>query len=143
MTLTEKVAYIKGLVDGLKLEDNDTNKVLGAIIDLLDDMALCVSDLEDEVDVIGEQVDAVDEDLSDLEEFVYEELDDCDFDDFDEDGCDCDCCDCDECCFDVECPTCGEAFCVDEETLCEGKVNCPKCNELLEFGFDDEDEDEE
>lgn len=127
MTVTEKVAYIKGLVDGLKLDDDkDEVKVIKAIIELLDDMALTVSDLEDGLDVVSEQIDEIDEDLADLETYVYEEDDDCCCDD----DCDCDC-------YEIECPACHEIICVDDEILEDGSIDCPNCGELLEFDFDD------
>ena len=63
MNLTEKVAYIKGLTDGLKLDDNkDEVKVLKAITDLLEDLALTVADLEDAADETTELLDVLDED---------------------------------------------------------------------------------
>lgn len=138
-TLTEKVSYIKGLADGLGLEDSAEAKIIKALLDLVDDMALEISDLEDELDLVEEQLDAVDEDLDELECFIYDD-DDCCCDD------DCDCCDddCDCCdCFDIECPSCGESFCVDEDTLLDGSVNCPNCNELLTFDLDEAEEDTE
>lgn len=137
-TLTEKVSYIKGLADGLKLGDSAESTILKAVIDLLDDIALSVSDLEDELDVVEEQLDAVDEDLDELEGFVYDDCDCCDCCDDDYD--DCDCCDC--CEAQLTCPDCGEEFLVDEDILAEGKVNCPKCNSLLEFDFDEEDDED-
>lgn len=129
MTITEKVAYLKGLAEGLALDESKPEaKLIGAIIDVLDDMALTVSDLEDGLDLFSEQLDAVDEDLDELEGFVYEDLDDC--------CCD-DCCDDeDEEYYDVECPSCGEVICVDGDILEEGSINCPNCNELLEFEID-------
>ena len=129
MTITEKVAYLKGLAEGLALDESKPEaKLIGAIIDVLDDMALTVSDLEDGMDLISEQLDAVDEDLDELEGYVYEDLDDC--------CCD-DCCDDDEEeYYDVECPSCGEVICVDGDILDEGSINCPNCNELLEFEID-------
>ncbi len=142
-TLTEKVSYIKGLADGLKLEDSDQNKVIKALLDLVEDMALTVSDLEDELDSVEEQLDAVDEDLDELECFVYDEYDDCDCCCDDDCDCDCDCCDDDDICYDIECPNCGECFCVDEDTLCDGSVNCPKCNELLTFEIEEDDGEED
>ena len=132
MTVTEKVAYLKGLAEGLALDENKPEtKIINAMMDVLDELALTVSDLEDGMDLISEQLDAVDEDLDELEGFVYEELDGCD--------CDCDDCDCDDCYddeeeyYDVECPSCGENICVDREILEEGSITCPPCNELLEF----------
>ena len=129
MTVTEKVAYLKGLAEGLALDESKPEaKLIKAMIDVLDDIALSVSDLEDGLDLISEQLDAVDEDLDELEGFVYEDLDDY--------SCD-DCCDDeDEEYYDVECPSCGEVICVDGDILEEGSINCPNCNELLEFEFD-------
>ena len=127
MTLTEKVAYLKGLAEGLALDENKPEtKIINAMLDILDELAMSVTDLEDAMDIFSEQLDAVDEDLDELESFVYEELDDCD--------CDCDCdCDDEEEYYDVECPSCGEVICVDRDILEEGSINCPQCNELLEF----------
>ena len=129
MTVTEKVAYLKGLAEGLALDESKPEaKLIKAMIDVLDDIALSVSDLEDGLVLISEQLDAVDEDLAELEGFVYEDLDDC--------CCD-DCCDDeDEEYYDVECPSCGEVICVDGDILEEGSINCPNCNELLEFEID-------
>lgn len=132
MTVTEKVAYLKGLVEGLDFDaDKKETKVINAVLDVLEDLALAVSDLDDEMAVVTEQLDAVDEDLADLEEVFYEELDDCD--------CDCDdCdCDCDEDMYEVECPNCGELIYFDEEIILDGKADCPACGEVLEFEVDE------
>ena len=135
MTVTEKVAYLKGLAEGLALDAaKPETKIINAMLDVLDELALTVTDLEDGMDLISEQLDAVDEDLDELESFVYEELDDCDC--CDDDDCDCGCCGDDEEYYDVECPSCGEVICVDGEILDEGSINCPNCNELLEFEID-------
>ncbi|HIR03107.1 MAG TPA: hypothetical protein IAD34_03460 [Candidatus Scatovicinus merdipullorum] len=137
MTLTEKISYIKGLAEGLKLDENkDEVKVIKAILELLEDMALSVTDLETCVDDVCDQLDAVDEDLADLEEDYYEESDcscgGCDTDDDDQ-------------FYEVTCPTCGEEICLQEDVLLCGETECPKCGEKLEFDFSDlfaEDEDE-
>ena len=126
MTVTEKVAYLKGLAKGLDLaQDKAETKMFDAIMEVLEDMALTVSDLEDEVAELGEQIDAVDEDLADVEELVFGDYDD-----------ECDCCgdEDEEAYYDVCCPNCNEEFCVDEETLLEGGIECPGCGEHLEFG---------
>ena len=91
MDICEKIAYIKGLAEGLSLDEaTKEGKILTAIIDLLGDITEEICDIEDGCDEIIEQIDAVDKDLSDLEEFVYEDDCDCDCDD------DCDCCSEDE-----------------------------------------------
>ena len=134
MTLAEKIAYIKGLADGMKLDDSkDEVKLIKELIAVLEDVAY---DIEEQDEVIGElqeQVDEIDEDLGELEEYVFEDFDDdCDCCD---DDCDCGCCDDDS--FEVECPSCGEIICIDESILDEGAIECPACHENLEFDFDD------
>lgn len=139
MTNTEKVAYIRGLAEGLELDtDKKEVKVLNAIIDLLDDLALSVSEVEDNMNDIADQVDAVDEDLGSLEEDFYgEEDEEDDEDDDEEDGED----DEDgECYYEVTCPNCHETICLSEEIINDGEMDCPNCGEKLEFELDDEDE---
>ena len=142
-TITEKVAYLKGLVEGMDIDQSTKEgKVLTAIIDVLGDLANTLEDLEDYTAELTEQVDAIDEDLDLLETDFYDE-----WDEDDEDYCDGCCEDCDEDCgdefYDITCPTCDTTFCVDEETLLEGGIACPNCNESLEFEIEDEIEDEE
>ncbi len=132
MTISEKVAYIKGLMEGMKLDESkDEIKLTQKIVEVLEDMALTVSDLEDSLDLVGEQVDAVDEDLDALESYVY-----------DDDECDDDCC-CDDDVYEVKCPKCGNMIYVDGDILDEGSIDCPSCGEKLEFDvdFDEEEED--
>ncbi len=135
MTVTEKVAYLKGLAEGLSLDENDkTQKILLAVIDVLDDMALTVADLDDLVDDLSDQIDAIDEDLSDVEDYLEDECDG-----------DCDCCgeyEDDDCAYAVTCPTCDTTIYLDEEDLQEDGISCPECGEDLEFDFG-EDEVEE
>lgn len=130
MTITEKVAYLKGLAEGMKL-DNATpeGKMLLAIVDVLDDIALTVEDLDDGFTELCEQVDEIDEDLGSLEEDCYGE---------DGEECDC-CCDDDEdVTYEVECPSCGNTICIDEGMLEEGEMECPNCHELLEFDLEED-----
>ncbi len=130
MTVTEKVAYLKGLVEGLDFDDDKKEtKVIKAVLDVLEDLALTVSDLDDEMELVTEQLDAVDEDLADLEEVFYDECDDCD--------CDCDdCCDCDDDMYEVVCPACGETVYFDEEIILDGEAECPACGAPFEFDCD-------
>ena len=137
MTVTEKAAYLKGLAEGLNLEESKPEtKLINAMIDVIDELALSVADLEDAVDMLTEQVDAVDEDLAELEDFVFEDEE---YDD------DCDCCSgcCDDDYFEVECPACGEVICLDESVLDEESIECPACGETLEFDFDIDDEEDD
>ena len=130
MTITEKVAYLKGLMEGLDLDKTTKEgKVIAAMADILDDLALTVADNCD-------QIDAIDEDLEALEEYVYEDFDfeDDDYDDiFGED-------DAGE--YEFECPNCHEVVFIDESVFEEGKeIECPNCGAKLEGFYEEEDED--
>ncbi len=128
MTLTEKVAYLKGLAAGLDLDkDSKETKIFEAMFDILEDLALTVSDIDEDLAEVEDFVDELDEDLADIEEYVYCEEDD-----------DCCCCD-DEELYEVECPSCGEEIYLDDEMLDEEFIECPACGEKLELDieFDD------
>lgn len=128
MTVTEKVAYLKGLIEGLGIDEGSKEgRIIKAIVEVLDDVALTVTDLEDGLSEISEQVDAIDEDLEDIEKDFYGDDDD-DDDDDDEDDDDADY-------YEVTCPKCGEKVCLDDELLSDGEINCPKCGEKLELDF--------
>ena len=138
MTLSEKTAYLKGLMEGMNI-DTETNegKLFKAIIETLDDIALTVSDVEDVVDAICDELDTIEDDLDTIEEYLLDEEDcDCEDEYYDEDdeydfG--------DETIYEVKCPTCGSVINLDEEMLEAGSVDCPDCGEELEFDLDDED----
>ena len=139
MTLSEKSAYLKGLMDGLKLNtESDEGKMIAAIVDLLGDLTRKVTDIEDTTIAISDELDEIEEDLDAIEDFI---MDDEDYDDEEyEEGFDFG--DEDSIIYEVECPVCGEIINFDDETLEEGSIPCPNCGENLEFSLD-EDEDEE
>lgn len=143
METTESLGYLKGLLDGLDLDPNKKEtKLFNAIIDVLSNLAEDVDDITEGMELLAEEIDAVDEDLAEVEDYLMEDDCDCDCD------CDCDdCCDCEDCedCedFEVECPLCGEAFAVDEDTVLSGTIPCPNCGELLEFEIEECEEDED
>ena len=140
MEITEKVAYLKGLAEGMELDtDKKEGKLLAAIIDVLDDMALEIEDLKDAQEELGDGLDAVSDDLEDVEDVVFGEDDE---DDEDEDDYEYDELDEDEDCYATTCPTCEETIYFDESVLEDGEVICPNCGEKLEFdlnGLEDED----
>ncbi len=133
MTLTEKVAYLKGLAEGLNLDENaKETKLFNAMFDILEDMALTVNDIDEDLAAVEELVDCIDEDLDELEDIIYD--DDCD--------CDCGChddFDCDDELYAVECPSCGEEIYLDESMFDEEYIECPECGEKLELDIDFED----
>lgn len=129
MDICEKIAYIKGLTAGLELDETTKEgKILAAVIDLLGDITEEICDIEDACDDMSEQIDAVDEDLSYIEDIVYEE---------DEDDDDCDCCgDEDDDLYEIECPACHDTIYLDESMLEDEGMKCPNCGTELEFDFD-------
>ncbi len=128
MDLTEKISFIKGLAEGLALDETKPEvKIINAIVDLLDDLAYSVSEMEELYDDLSAQVDEIDQDLADVESDVYDDDDDC-----------CDCCDGedeDDPFYEVTCGSCGQKLNVSEDVLLEGEIECPNCGELLEFDF--------
>lgn len=140
MTISERVAYVKGLAEGMKL-DGDTNegKILYAMIEILEDISDEIDSIEDMQYDLEEQLDEVDEDLSAVEDFVYGD------DDEFEDECD-GCCGCDgdlddDEVYEVTCPNCNDTIYLDEEMLEEEGITCPNCGTELEFDFDGDCED--
>ena len=130
MEITEKVAYLKGLADGLGLDaESKEGKVLLAMIDVLDDIALEIEDLKDAQDELADGLDAVSDDLEDVEDVVFGEDD---YDDYDEDE-DEDEDEESEDCYATTCPNCEEVIYFDESILEDGEVICPNCGEKLEF----------
>lgn len=141
MGITERAAYLKGLVEGLDIDTSTKEgKLLTALVDVVNEMAASIVDLEDVYDELNEAVDAIDEDLGQLEDDFYgeEEDDECGCDDDEE----CDCCGDDEELYEVTCPNCNDTIYLDEGMLEEGSIDCPSCGQLLEFEYD-EDETEE
>ncbi len=151
MTLSEKSAYLKGLMDGLHLNtETDEGKMISAIVELLGDMAKKVTDIEDTTIAISDELDEIEEDLDAIEDFIMDEEDDDDYDDddydfddededFDDVGFDYG--DEDTTIYEVEC-ACGEIIDFDEETLDKGAIVCPNCGETLEFSLDEDDNEE-
>ena len=153
MTISEKSAYLKGLMDGLSLNtETDEGKMISAIVDLLGDMAKRITDIEETTIAISDELDEIEEDLDAIEDYILDEEDDeddydeLDWDDEDEDDFDdedpeegFEFGDEDTTVYEVEC-ACGEIIDFDEEVLEKGSMKCPNCGETLEFSFDDEDE---
>ena len=151
MNITEKAAYLKGLMDGLNLDtEKAEGKLISAIVDLLGDVSKKLTDVENTTIAISDELDEIEEDLDAIEDFI---MDDEDYDDFEDDFDDYDdeddfedegfeYGDEDTTIYEVKC-VCGNVIAFDEDTLEEGSIVCDNCGETLEFTFDDEDEEEE
>ncbi len=153
MNITEKSAYLKGLMDGLNLDtEKAEGKLIASIVDLLGDVTKKLHDVEETTIAISDELDEIEEDLDAIEDYILDDEDedyddyeddfddDYDEDDYDDEGFDYG--DEDTTIYEVKC-TCGNVINFDEDTLEEGSIICDNCGETLEFTFDDEDEDEE
>ena len=130
MTISEKAAYLKGLMDGLNLDtEKAEGKMIAAIVDLMGDVTRRLADVEETTIAISDELDEIEEDLDAIEDYILDEDedddedwddeddDDYDFDDEDEDmeeGFDFG--DPDTTIYEVEC-ACGSIINFDEETL--------------------------
>ena len=147
MTISEKAAYLKGLMDGLKLDtEKPEGQMISAIVDLLGDVTRRLADVEETTINICDELDEIEEDLDAIEDYILDEDDDDEDyeDDWDDDedyeeGFDFG--DEESTIYEVKC-TCGEVIDFDEETLEKGSMICPNCGETLEFSFDEDDDEE-
>ena len=135
MGISEKIAYLKGLMEGMNVDtESNEGKLFAAVVDVLDEIALEVEDLTDEVMEFGDGLDVISDDLSDVEDIVYD-----DEDEEDEE----------EECYTTTCPECEEEIFFDDTMLEDGEIICPNCGAKLEFDLSDladaadEDTDEE
>ena len=132
MTISEKVAYLKGLAEGLNLdtEKSKEGKLISVMIGILEELAMSVEDLEENALNLGEEIDVLSDDLADVEEAVFDE----DGEEYDDDWFE----------VEVECPSCGADIMVDDEALADGEVECPSCGTRYAMELtDDEDGEEE
>ena len=122
MTISEKVAYLKGLAEGLNLdtEKSKEGKLISVMIGILEEVGLSIEDLEENALARGEEIDVLSDDLADVESEVFgeDEEDDDEEDDF----------------FEVECPNCEEPLVIDDEALAAGEIQCP--NSETRFSLD-------
>jgi hypothetical protein len=119
--LRERVAYLKGLAEGMQINDStNEGKLLKAIIEVLDDVALAVDDVEEVQEQLSEQIDNIDEDLAEIERIIF------DVDEYE---------DYDECMNEFKCPHCNESIVLDEEMLNSDNntIECPNCHKDIEI----------
>jgi predicted Zn-dependent protease with MMP-like domain len=146
--LSDKAAYLKGLYDGMELDEKSKEtKLLKAVIDAVSDIADAVDrqdedidDIVDEILDVEDHVNAVDLDLGDDEECLFGDADceNCsdygcryrddgedDYDENDEDDGDS--------LYEVICPDCGKTFYFTDEDIEDGSpVTCPFCGCVID-----------
>lgn len=120
--LKERVAYLRGLAEGMQIGDStNESKLLKAIIEVMDDIALSVTEIEETQDQMGEQVDNIDEDLAQIERIIFEDDKACDSESIGE----------------FECPYCNGIISLDEDSIDENdEVECPHCNKKIKVSWE-------
>lgn len=149
MELIKQAAYLKGLAEGMKLNEKGTDeaKILVKVIEMLENMSDSIEELNVFADEITELVDTIDEDLGDIEAIVYdidedeeedddivdfsddEDDDEADESDFEED---------EEYEYEVTCPNCENTVILPESIVLADKAKCPNCGSLLELTLEEE-----
>ena len=127
MTTAEKVAYLKGLTEGLGIDpEQKEGKILTTILDILEDLAIDQEDLAADIAELDEGLDAVSDDLEDVETVLFGDEEEDDEDEIEDwDG--------ETAFYECQCPACGETVTFDEDVLAKGSIQCPACGETLEF----------
>ena len=133
MTISEKVAYLKGLAEGLNIDTDKSKegKLINVMIGILEEIGLAIEDLEENSLALGEEIDVLSDDLADVEAVVFDDEDEDEYDEDDEEEYDDDW-------FEVECPNCDEVLVVDEDALEEGYIKCPNCESEYSLDLSDD-----
>ena len=144
--MREKAAYLKGLVEGLGIDETTKEgKVIKAMSELLCEMAQAIDGIDEDVTQAYDQINDLSEELEDLEADLYEddeeadedEADDAEEEEDEDDNADV----ASEPYYEVACPACGETVYVSEDDLDAGEANCAHCGVTFEVALEgDEDE---
>ncbi len=153
MELSNKAAYLQGLVDGLGVDESTKEgKIIKAMSALLAEMAEALEGMDEDLSRAYDQINDLSDELEDLEADLYEDEDD-DEDEGDEDEDDEDDEDDEEDAddandddiasepfYEVACPNCGETVYVSEDDLDAGEANCAHCGVTFEVALEGDEE---
>ena len=134
--LSDRVSYLQGLAEGLKLDtEKNEGKLIEKILEVLADMTAEIASIREDHDDLSSYVEAIDNDLSDLEDAVFEDDDLEDGEEEEEEE--------DDSVVEYTCPHCGEemTFEVDSFDFDEDYL-CPNCHQPLFPETPDEDDEE-
>ncbi len=144
MKLTDKMSYLRGMVDGMELDltESKEGKVLKQVLDVMQELTDYVTDLQDQVNELTEVASLLDEDLGDVEDLLYGEEEDLSsvqtldapkyrYDAEEEASED------EDDLYEAVCPSCQQVIALDESVLSKSEMACPYCGEILEFDFSD------
>jgi len=141
--LTDKISYLRGLAEGMKLNpDKDSHRLILGILEVLGEVGESFEALAESHGELSDYVESIDEDLADLEADLYDDEDE-DVADEEEDGEF-------ESTIEYECPHCGAMIRIDPDDVdFDEETACPECGKDLfpelpdGEGKEEEDEEEE
>ncbi len=114
--MKEKVAYLKGMAEGMNIGSEGKDKLLSAMISTMDEMADAIDENEAAMAEIDECLDDIYDELDNIDDYLSDDDSEEDDDDF----------------VELQCPECGETIYFDEDMLESGEeLLCPNCNALL------------
>jgi len=147
MELSNKAAYLQGLVDGLGVDESTKEgKIIKAMSALLAEMAEALEGMDEDLSRAYDQINDLSDELEDLEADLYEDEEDDDEDDDEDDEDDEDADDANdddiasEPFYEVACPNCGETVYVSEDDLDAGEANCAHCGVTFEVALEGDEE---
>ncbi len=123
--LTDKISYLQGLAEGMKLNpEKDSHRLILEILDVLGEVGDAFEALAESHGELSDYVESIDEDLADLEADLYDDEDEELAED--EDGEDF------ESSIEYECPHCGTVIQLDPDDVdFDDDAKCPECGKDL------------
>ncbi len=136
--LTDRISYLQGLAEGMKLNpDKDSHKLILGILEVLGEVGQAYEALAESHAELGEYVESMDEDLADLEAEIFGDDEDDEDDGDDEDPEDSEDGEEEESEPDstpilYECPHCHETVEIDPDSVdFDEEALCPSCGKEL------------
>ncbi len=118
MTIPEKVAYLKGLAEGMGLDTEKSKeaKLISVMIGILEEVGLTIEDLEENTLALGDEIDEITDRLDHHSPHHGHHHHDLDDDFHLEDD------------FVLDCPTCHKEILITDEAFEQGFVECEGCS---------------
>ncbi len=124
--LTDKISYLQGLAEGMKLNpEKDSNRLILEILDVLGEVGDSFEALAESHGELSDYVESIDEDLADLEANLYDDEDEDAAEEDDEDSFE-------GGLIEYECPHCGTMVEIDADDVdFDEDAICPECGKEL------------
>lgn len=135
--LTDKISYLRGLAEGMKLNpEKDSHRLILGILEVLGEVGESFEALAESHGELSDYVESIDEDLADLEADLYDDEDEDVATDEDDGEF--------ESTIEYECPHCGAMIRIDPDDVdFDEETACPECGKDLFPELPDGEEEEE